>query len=34
MGYRWRDLFVLGLSRLTGMRVQAVHRIVQRLGWR
>jgi hypothetical protein len=33
MGYCWRDLVVLGLARITGMRVITAHRIIAALGW-
>jgi hypothetical protein len=34
MGYRWRDLVVLVLARVTRARIATVHRILWRIGWR
>jgi hypothetical protein len=34
MGYRWRDVVVLGLARITGAPVARVHGLILRLGWR
>lgn len=34
MGYRWRDIIVLYLARITGAKVATVHMVLEKMGWR